>query len=199
LRPALRYIIGERSNDEPPRPTRGGRRPAPPTPPTLHPAPHISRTVTRRKTQPRLRRADLDKRRSSPTAQRRRSQESSVHMGVGPHRGRAGARAAPSDHCRRRAQAMCWCGRVAGAAADTCRPTRAQRSVTSALLPPPPPACSPPPTSAAQSSLSSSCTRCNIACLLVSCTSPARKNSSRIMYTLLKLNTRSSSHTLPKN
>eukprot|EP00966_Prymnesium_polylepis_P113967 2634049-Prymnesium_polylepis.1 len=85
---------------------------------------------------------------------------------------------------------MCWCGRVAGAAADTCRPTRAHRSVTSALLPPPPPACSPPPTSAAQSSLSSSCTRCNIACLLVSCTSPARKNSSRIMQTIM--------HSLPQ-
>jgi len=49
------------------------------------------------------------------------------------------------------------------------------------------------------SSLSSSCTRCRMACFDVSCTSPARKNSSRIMYTLLKLNTRSSSHTLPKN
>ena len=31
------------------------------------------------------------------------------------------------------------------------------------------------------SSLSSSCTRCRMACLDVSCTSPARKNSSRIM------------------
>mgnify|MGYP004224756421 CR=1 FL=1 len=49
------------------------------------------------------------------------------------------------------------------------------------------------------SALSSSCTRCKIACFEVSCTSPARKNSSKIMYTLLKLNTRSSSHTLPKN
>mmetsp|Transcript_4154 Transcript_4154/g.13899 ORF Transcript_4154/g.13899 Transcript_4154/m.13899 type:complete len:205 (+) Transcript_4154:266-880(+) len=44
----------------------------------------------------------------------------------------------------------------------------------------PPPGLSP----AAHSRRSSSCTRLRMVCLLVSCTSPARKNSSRIMYTL---------------